>query len=141
MERLIMAAYRPLLKPLGLTYSQYLVLLVLWEKTECSVGELCAALKLDTGTLSPLLKRMGKKGLVSRKRRDADERGVHVALTKAGMELESRAVSIPRKLLSCVGLNIDDYHALSKNMRTLIASVETNGRFLAAVRPMDTNKR
>ena len=85
------AKYRPVLAPLGLTYGQYLAMLALWEHRELGVGELCELLRLDSGTVSPLLKRLEAAGLVKRERRAEDERSVAVRLTSAGAALEGRA--------------------------------------------------
>ena len=102
LEREIMAAYRPLLDQLGLTYAQYITLLYLWEHEKATVGELCTALSLDTGTVSPLLKRLESAKLVERKRLPSDERTVEVRLTKKGKALEEQALSIPEHIASCL---------------------------------------
>lgn len=98
-SRAVTAAYRPLLDELNLTYPQYLVLLVLWEEEPCTVGHLGDRLHLDSGTLSPLLKRLESAGLVHRQRATDDERRVHISLTPAGRALEKRAACIPDRLL------------------------------------------
>ena len=102
LEREILSVYRPLLLKLGLTYPQYLAMLVLWEKGEADVGELCSELALDTGTVSPLLKRLESAGLVERKRSTVDERSVRVSLTKEGAGLEKKALSLPRLVSGCL---------------------------------------
>ncbi len=102
LERELMAAYRPLLAHLGLTYAQYITLLYLWEHEKATVGELCTALSLDTGTMSPLLKRLESAKLVERHRLPSDERTVEVLLTKTGRELEQKAVSIPGHIATCL---------------------------------------
>src|SRR5436305_13731373 len=94
-SRAVINAYRPLLDEVGLTYPQYLVLLVLWQRGPQPVKNLGAALHLDSGTLSPLLKRLESAGLVRRERRAEDERSVLVTLTDAGRELERAARHIP----------------------------------------------
>jgi MarR family transcriptional regulator, organic hydroperoxide resistance regulator len=96
---LVTRLYRPLLAPLGLTYPQYLVMLVLWEKAPRTVGELGEVLGLDSATLTPLLKRLEAGGLVSRKRDRADERRVLVEPTGEGEALRERASAVPRALL------------------------------------------
>ncbi len=96
--------YRPVLEPLGLTYPQYLVLLVLWESGDTSVKDLGAALMLDSGTLSPLIKRMESAGLVGRTRRADDERSVLVSLTPAGRALRRRATTVPTTIATAAGL-------------------------------------
>ncbi|OYP17123.1 MarR family transcriptional regulator [Streptomyces sp. FBKL.4005] len=103
-QRAVTAAYRPLLDDLGLTYPQYLVLLVLWERGETSVKELAAALRLDYGTVSPLLKRLEAAGLVRRERAPGDERSVLVTCTGRGEELRERAARVPGTLLTSTGL-------------------------------------
>ncbi|MGQ4382990.1 MarR family winged helix-turn-helix transcriptional regulator [Streptomyces sp. SAS_270] len=107
-QRAVTAAYRPLLDELGLTYPQYLVLLVLWEHGETTVKELGAALRLDYGTVSPLLKRLESAGLVRRERSAHDERSVLVAVTGRGEELRERAAGVPGALLTATGLSGDE---------------------------------
>lgn len=97
-SRATTAAYRPMLESMGVTYPQYLVLLVLWEKDGRGVREIGAELDLDTGTLSPLLKRLEGLGFVERRRLTTDERRVEIHLTEAGSALRTRAVDIPKRL-------------------------------------------
>jgi DNA-binding MarR family transcriptional regulator len=104
-HRAVTAAYRPLLDELGLTYPQYLVLLVLWDRGETTVKELASALRLDYGTMSPLLKRLETAGLVHRARAAHDERTVLIALTGRGEELRERAAVLPGALLSVAELS------------------------------------
>ncbi|MGW6541272.1 MarR family winged helix-turn-helix transcriptional regulator [Streptomyces massasporeus] len=104
-QRAVTAAYRLLLDELGLTYPQYLVLLVLWERGETTVKELAAALRLDYGTVSPLLKRLEAAGLVRRERSARDERSVLVAVTGRGEELRERAARVPGALLTATGFD------------------------------------
>lgn len=99
--------YKPLLAPLGLTYPQYLVMLVLWERDDRAVHELGELLQLDSGTLTPLLKRLEGSGLVSRQRDHADERRVRIRLTDAGRELKQAASSIPASVMCQVGGQLD----------------------------------
>ncbi|MCV7062840.1 MarR family winged helix-turn-helix transcriptional regulator [Mycolicibacterium vaccae] len=103
-SRAMTAAYRPLLAELGITYPQYLVLLVLGEEGSISVGRLGERLQLDSGTLSPLLKRMEAGGIVRRRRSDTDERQVEVALTTDGKRLRRKAQCIPEQLFPLTGL-------------------------------------
>ena len=103
-SRNVINLYTPYLKPLGLTYTQYITLLALWEKDGVTVGELCGKLMLDNGTLSPLLKKMQQEGLVERKRSEADERVVVITLTEEGRELQEKAKDIPVKVAGCVDL-------------------------------------
>ena len=97
--------YTPLLKPLGLTYTQYLVFLVLWEKDGITVGELGEKLMLDNGTLSPLLKKLQQVGYVERRRSEKDERVVVISLTEQGRELQQQAKDIPQQVAGCVDLS------------------------------------
>ncbi|MBR4795437.1 MAG: MarR family transcriptional regulator, partial [Lachnospiraceae bacterium] len=93
--RKIVNAYTPYLKPLGLTYTQYIVFMVLWEKEEATVGELGKLLSLDAGTLTPLLKKLEKEGYIERKRSKEDERVTLIALTKKGDTLKEDCKDIP----------------------------------------------
>ena len=107
-SREVLRRYTPLLKPLDLTYTQYIVLMVLWEQQEISVCELGKKLFLDTGTLSPLLKSMEKKDLLTRTRAKSDERIVNVAITKEGMALREKAAGIPPVMGSCLSLSQEE---------------------------------
>jgi MarR family transcriptional regulator, organic hydroperoxide resistance regulator len=111
--------YKPLLDPLGLTYPQYLVMLVLWEQDGASVGELGERLALDSGTLTPLLKRLEAAGLVQRLRDAADERRVLLQLTAAGRALKARARRVPAVIAQASGCPIDEVAALTRRLRTL----------------------
>lgn len=117
-SRAVTAAYRPLLEPLGLTYPQYLVMLVLWERGTLPVGDIGAALHLDSGTLSPLVKRLEAAGLVERRRSSDDERRVLVAPTAAGRELRERAVEIPGRIVEAARV---DPEALALVRRACVA--------------------
>ena len=103
-SRNVINLYTPWLKPLGLTYTQYIVFLVLWEKDGITVGDLCEKLMLDNGTLSPLLKKMQQAGIIDRKRSEADDRVVLISLTEEGKELQEKAKDIPGKVACCVDL-------------------------------------
>ena len=102
--RNVISLYTPWLKPLGLTYTQYIVFLVLWERDGLSVGELCDRLMLDNGTLSPLLKKMQQAGYVERKRSGEDDRVVVVTLTEAGRALQEKAKDVPARVAVCIDL-------------------------------------
>lgn len=117
--------YQPLLAELGVTYPQYLVLLVLWQQAPRTVGELGQALDLDSGTLTPLLKRMESAGLVARRRDPADERRVIVSLTAAGRQLRARAESIPAQLSRRVEMPVDEARGLRDQLKRLRASIAT----------------
>lgn len=103
-SRAMTAAYRPILSELNLTYPQYLVLLVLWEEDRVTVGRLGERLQLDSGTLSPLLKRLEANGFIRRERSLQDERQVEVTLTPAGRKLEGKAQCIPERLGAQTGI-------------------------------------
>jgi DNA-binding MarR family transcriptional regulator len=103
-SRAVTGLYRPLLDDLGITYPQYLVLLVLWERGEATVKELGDLLMLDSGTLSPLLKRLAAAGLVVRRRNTADERSVLIGLTGDGDRLRHRALEVPGNVAGATGL-------------------------------------
>ncbi|NVB39942.1 MarR family transcriptional regulator [Pseudenhygromyxa sp. WMMC2535] len=117
------AAYRPLLEPLGLTYPQYVVMLVLWERDGCSVRSIGARLSLDSGTLTPLLKRLESNGLVRRQRSSADERVVEVFLTTEGKRLRRRAKSIPGSLMCRYGGEPADIAALREALVALTQKI------------------
>ncbi|MFF4564183.1 MarR family winged helix-turn-helix transcriptional regulator [Streptomyces sp. NPDC001435] len=123
-QRAVTAAYRPLLDELGLTYPQYLVLLVLWERGETTVKELAAALRLDYGTVSPLLKRLAAAGLVRRERSPRDERSVLVACTERGRELRERAARVPGALLTTTGLGASEVARLREELWRLAERAE-----------------
>lgn len=118
-SRAVTSAYQPLLEPLGLTYPQYLVMMVLWEEDGVPVKRLGQRLHLDSGTLTPLLKRLAGQGLVERRRDDADERVVRIHLTAAGRGLRRRAATVPRELLCRMGLTIPDLVALRTQLARL----------------------
>ena len=110
--RKITGQYTPFLKPLGITYTQYIVFMVLWEKDKVSVGDLCTKLYLDSGTLTPLLKKMEDKGWIIRSRSKQDERVVHIQLTEEGMNLRDACKTIPAKVGACVPLTPEDAQKL-----------------------------
>jgi len=115
--------YKPLLAPLGLTYPQYLVLLVLWETDSIGVNELGERLFLDSGTLTPLLKRMQAAGWVERERDQADERRVIVSLTPAGRALRRKAAQVPVALAQATGCGLGELVALTQRLQALRAQV------------------
>jgi DNA-binding MarR family transcriptional regulator len=117
------ATYRPLLEPLGLTYPQYLVMLVLWQEDRVTVSGLGDRLGLDSGTLTPLLKRLEAAGLISRLRDAADERRVRITLTAAGRALKQKARSIPQQLLCASGLAPNEAGALRSRLESLAANL------------------
>jgi MarR family transcriptional regulator, organic hydroperoxide resistance regulator len=127
-SRAVTALYRPLLDALGLTYPQYLVLLVLWERGAVPVKDLGAALHLDYGTLTPLLKRLEQHGLLRRERRPDDERSVLITPTPAGAALRARAREVPDVIGAGMGLTEAEFTTLRATLRTLTANVENATR-------------
>ncbi len=119
-SREITAAYRPLLAELGLTYPQYLVMLVLWEDDGIGVGEIGERLALDSATLSPLLRRMARAGLVTRERSTTDERRVAVRLTDQGWALRERAVGVPQAVAAHLVDGVADYERLKEQLIELV---------------------
>jgi MarR family transcriptional regulator, organic hydroperoxide resistance regulator len=115
--------YKPVLSALGLTYPQYLVLLVLWESDAIGVSELGARLFLDSGTLTPLLKRMEAAGWLTRLRAVDDERRVVVSLTTAGRALRRKAQHVPHEVACASGCELDELADLTRRLQTLRASV------------------
>ncbi|BDT92250.1 MULTISPECIES: MarR family winged helix-turn-helix transcriptional regulator [Nocardia] len=124
-SRAMTAVYRPKLERLGLTYPQYLVMLALWERDERSVGDVCQALDLDSGTLSPLLKRLEAAGLLERRRSAADERRVDIRLTDRGRALRAEAGDIPAQMAEASGLSMDDVTALRDILHRLTDALKS----------------
>jgi DNA-binding MarR family transcriptional regulator len=124
-SRAVTARYRPMLEAIGLTYPQYLVMMLLWEQDNQTVGQLGARLALDSGTLSPLLKRLTAAGLVTRHRRVEDERSVSIALTDAGRALRERAFAISESMIGAIGFQSDDFHDLMARLRLLTERVNS----------------
>ncbi|MDC7676357.1 MarR family winged helix-turn-helix transcriptional regulator [Asticcacaulis machinosus] len=120
------AAYKPHLDPLNLTYPQYLVMLLLWEKDDQSVSELGKPLFLDSGTLTPLLKRLQATGYINRTRDVNDERVMRITLTDAGKALKQKAICIPHEMLGAMGLNVEQVIALGKDVRKLGQALRQN---------------
>ncbi|MET7738604.1 MarR family transcriptional regulator [Streptomyces sp. NPDC005385] len=116
--------YRVILKDLGLTYPQYLVMLVLWEHGELPVKKLGEHLRLDSGTLSPLLKRLEAAGLVLRERSTRDERSVQVRLTEEGGALRERAASVPRRIGAATGADLEEIRELRDRLDRLTAALD-----------------
>lgn len=104
----IIKKYKPYLDPLGLTYTQYITLMVLWEENNITVKTLGERLYLDSGTLTPLLKKMESQGLVTRERSPKDERNVYIRLTERGLALRDEALAVPRQIGSCISLSPEE---------------------------------
>ena len=122
-SRAVTNRYRPLLDELDLTYPQYLVMLVLWQHGAVSVKDVGAALHLDYGTLTPLIKRLEAAGLVRRERRADDERSVTVSLTEQGTALRERAGTVPPAIGAAMALDLADTNQLKTLLRQLAANV------------------
>ena len=111
-NRSVLAVYRPILEPMGLTHPQYLVMLALWESSPLSVKRLGELLQLDPATLSPLLKRLEGAGLITRSRSESDERQLRLELTAGGRRLRRRAEKIPATVVARLGVSIAELEAL-----------------------------
>jgi DNA-binding MarR family transcriptional regulator len=120
-SRAMTGCYRPLLDGIGLTYSQYAVMVVLWEHESVTLGTLCARLQLDTGTLSPLLKRLEAEGVLVRHRRAEDERTVQLTLTGRGRELRAKAAAIQARVQDATGLRPAELAELRDDLQALAA--------------------
>ncbi len=118
----IVRRYKPYLDELNLTYTQYIAMMVLWEEREVTVTELGKQLFLDSGTLTPLLKKLEQKGFVTRKRMESDERNVCISITDKGDRLKEEAVKIPEKMRCCISLNPEE----AKTLYTILQKVLGN---------------
>jgi MarR family transcriptional regulator, organic hydroperoxide resistance regulator len=124
-SRAVTARYRPMLDELGVTYPQYLVLMLLWEEDGQTVGQLGARLALDSGTLSPLLKRLTAAGLVTRHRRADDERSVSIKLTEAGRALEGPASAVSAQMIDALAMSRSEFVELRKLLHVITERVST----------------
>jgi MarR family transcriptional regulator, organic hydroperoxide resistance regulator len=122
--RNVVGVYKPLLEPMGLTHTQYLVMLALWGRAPLSVKELSRLLQLDPGTLSPMLKRLETAGLLVRQRNSDDERLLSVRLTTEGARLRERALRIPPAVVERLGMSIEDLKDLHATLTKVIAATE-----------------
>nr|WP_026122414.1 MarR family transcriptional regulator [Nocardiopsis halotolerans] len=122
-SRAVTNLYRPLLEPLGLTYPQYLVMMLLWERGECWVKDFGSVLQLDYGTLTPLLKRLEARELLVRGRDPRDERSVRVSLTEEGRRMRTRAEGIPEAIGRVIDLPEEEFEATRLALRRLTANV------------------
>ena len=123
-SREVIKRYRPLLEPLGLTYTQYIAMMVFWERKKCSVKELGEQLYLDSGTLTPVLKSLESKGYVHRYRSSEDERVLLVEITESGEQLRDRALSVPQGIGSCVRLSEEETGQLYGLLYRLLGGLE-----------------
>ena len=119
-SREIIKRYKPFLDEIDLTYTQYIAMMVLWEQGSTTVKELGNALYLDSGTLTPLLKKMEAKGLITRRRSEADERSLIVSLTEEGEVLKDKALSVPHQMASCVCLEPEEAQELYRILYKLL---------------------
>jgi MarR family transcriptional regulator, organic hydroperoxide resistance regulator len=137
-NRAVLAVYRPLLEPLGLTHPQYLVMLALWDHHRAdrtgrplSVKEIAVSLQLDSATLSPMLKRLEALGVITRTRSAADERATDVELTKAGLQLRRKALKIPPAVVERLGVGLDElehlHSVLTRINRAALATGDNEG--------------
>ncbi|HEY3556784.1 MAG TPA: MarR family transcriptional regulator [Kribbella sp.] len=125
--RSVIALYRPLLEPMGLTHPQYLVMLALWEFEPVSVKDLSGMLQLEPATLSPLLKRLESTGLLRRDRDSRDERSLAVALTEKGRTLRDQALEVPPAIVDRLGMDIDELLQLHERLTRVIAAAKSTG--------------
>ena len=122
--RKVVGKYTPLLKPLNITYTQYIVFLVLWDCGSITIRELCRKLYLDTGTLTPLLKKMQTEGYVERRRDPEDERVVIVTLTEKGYALKEQVKDVPGSVGSCMPLTAEEAVALYSLLYKVLGSID-----------------
>lgn len=118
--REVVKRYTPFLDKIDLTYTQYIVMMVLWEKKSLTVKELGKALFLDSGTLTPLLKKLEAKGFISRKRSETDERNLIVSITEQGESLRDKAVAVPEKMARCIALEPEEAMTLYRILYKLL---------------------
>jgi MarR family transcriptional regulator, organic hydroperoxide resistance regulator len=123
-NRAVLDVYRPLLEPMGLTHPQYLVMLALWERTPRSVKDLGSVLRLDSGTLSPLLKRLAASGLVTRTRARDDERALEVGLTERGKRLRRQAERVPAQVMDQLGVEAKQLETLHRALMRVVDAAE-----------------
>ncbi|MBE6910743.1 MAG: MarR family transcriptional regulator [Ruminococcaceae bacterium] len=123
-SREVVKRYRPYLDPLGLTYTQYIAMMVFWEHKKCSVKELGEKLYLDSGTLTPVLKSLEAKGLVRRFRSTEDERVLLVEVTEQGEQLRDKALEVPTKISGCVRLDAGEAEKLYTLLYKLLGRLE-----------------
>lgn len=120
----VVKRYKPFLDKLDLTYTQYITMMVMWEKKSINVKELGECLYLDSGTLTPLLKKLENKGYIKRERSKADERNLIVSITKKGEELRDDAVDVPAKMGQCVNLSSEEAKTLYVLLYKLLGTIE-----------------
>jgi DNA-binding MarR family transcriptional regulator len=126
-SRSVIALYRPVLEPMGLTHPQYLVMLALWERSPRSLRELSDVLHLDPGTLSPLVKRLERSGLVTRERDARDERNLALTLTSQGRRLRRQAEKVPAAIVERLGVPVSELEHARNVLTALIDAAEPKG--------------
>ncbi|MBQ9519421.1 MAG: MarR family transcriptional regulator [Firmicutes bacterium] len=119
----IIRRYKPLLDEIDLTYTQYIAMLILWEERSATVKELGARLYLDSGTLTPVLKKLESKGYIERKRSEKDERNLIVKITPKGEKLKEQAINVPQKMSCCVNLSKDEAEQLYKLLYKILGNI------------------
>lgn len=120
----IVRRYKPFLDELDLTYTQYIAMMVLWERTQVTVKEMGKELYLDSGTLTPLLKKLEAKGYVTRERMENDERNLCVTITKQGEQLKEQAIKIPEKMYGCVALDQEEAKTLAAILKKILGNFD-----------------
>lgn len=121
-SRKIVGAYTPYLKPLGITYTQYITFMVLWEQDDIPVGDICAKQRLDNGTVTPLLKKMEDEGFITRVRDASDERRVKIRLTDAGRAMKEKVKDVPKEIGGCIRLSPEDARSLYRILYQILDS-------------------
>lgn len=121
-------AYQPILAPLDLTYPQFLVMLVLWERDDCTVSEIGARLNLNSGTLTPLLKRLEAAGRITRRRDPRDERQVRITLTDEGRKLREQAESVPEQIMCATGQPVSELQDLRNRLMKIRNHLTADGK-------------
>ena len=120
--------YAPFLDELDLTYTQYVVMMYLWEKQKCTVKEMGEALLLDPSTLTPLLKKLESKGYITRTRSETDERSLNIALTETGDALKDKALKVPEQMKCCIGLTPEEGAQLGQLIMKILTNVENSNK-------------
>lgn len=133
-SRSVIGAYKPVLDPLGITHPQYLVLLALWEHQQLSLNELAGLLSQEPSTLSPLVKRLEREGLVARVRSTSDERKLEITLTDAGQALRERARAVPIEMARRLGMSVEELTGIHQSMLRLVDAAKRAGEHDAAAR-------
>lgn len=126
-SRSVIGAYKPVLDPLGITHPQYLVMLALWEQRQLSLNELAQLLSQEPSTLSPLVKRLEREGLVARVRSANDERRLEITLTEAGEALRERAVAVPGEMARRLGMSLEELSSIHESMLRLVEAAKRAG--------------